>query len=387
MALNMRNWSVVILFFIISVFTGCIGSGLGPGGDSKSGGDADEAVPVEAVKAVTGDLIEKLWASATVESVNHVDVLAEVSGKVDRLAVEEGDTVRKGSLLCHLDNATVVNSRARAQSTVNKLEADLVDTKKLAQKGAVSWKQVRDLQYQAEQAKLNLEQMTWELAHTFVRSPIAGTVTQRDISLGEYLLPNRRLFTVVDLEHLIVKVHVPERHLARLRPGLKAEAHSDSLQMSFPAEIERINPVVDSTTGTVEVTLKVDSTPKQTVNKKLVPGMFVKVDIELGIKKGVVLIPKRAIVFEEGLPIIFLVEQGKARKVGPLKLGASNKESVEVMEGVSPGDMVMVIGQAGLKDGSRVKVVDYSKHADENHVKTTGKTVTSSKERKRGQGK
>ena len=352
-----RPWLVMMLAAAALVLCGCPGGGKDRDDREMT---TEEAVPIEAAAVVRGPVAETLLASATVESVHHVDVMAEVSGRVDRVAVEEGDAVRKGALLCHLDNANVVNGHAKARSTVARLEREVKDVSRLAGEGAASRKQRDDLAYQLEQAQLTLAQRERDLGNTFVRSPIKGTVTTRDVRFGEYLLPNRRMFTVVDLDALVAKVHVPERWLPRLASDLPARAESDALKEQFAGRVLRVNPVVDARSGTVQVTVSLDPGAETSEESgeaaRLVPGMFVRVALQLGVREQALLVPRRAVVYEEGVPTLFTVKDGKARRISPVKLGVTDGTRIEVLEGLSEGQQVITVGQSGLKDGAPVRV-------------------------------
>jgi len=359
----MRGWVLMraaVVLTGLAALPGCPQGGKGPGDKETT---AEEAVPVEAETVTRGPVAERLTASATVESVHHVDVLSEVSGRVDRIVAEEGDAVKRGALLCHLDNANVVHGHAKAVSTVARLDRELKDVSKLAGEGAASRKQRDDLAYQLEQSRLTLAQRERDLANTFVRAPISGTVTAREIRYGEYVLPNRRMFTVVDLDEIVAKVHVPERWLPRLTSDLPATAGSDALKQSFSGRVLRVNPVVDARSGTVQVTVSLD--PSADAGdagdgdrpRRLVPGMFVRVALQLGVREQALLVPRRAVVYEEGVPTLFLVEQGaRARRVSPVELGVTDGTRIEVLGGVNQGDQVITVGQSGLKDGAPVRV-------------------------------
>lgn len=362
-----RTVAVAAAMAAMAVLPGCPE---GKDGSDDEESPTEESVPVETAAVTRGPVSERLTASATVESVNHVDVLSEVSGRIDRIVVEEGAVVKQGALLCHLDNENVVHGHAKAVSTVARFDRELKDVSRLAGEGAASRKQRDDLAYQLEQARLSLAQREREVANTFVRAPINGTITAREVRFGEYVLPNRRMFSVVDLDEIVAKVHLPERWLPRLSPGLPATAESDALKQTFSGQVLRINPVVDARSGTVQATVRLDPVVEGADGAgsggRLVPGMFVRVALQLGVREQALLVPRRAVVYEEGVPTLFLVgEAGKAKRVSPVKLGVTDGTRIEVLEGVAEGDRVITVGQSGLKDGAPVRVAGSGESAVE----------------------
>ena len=116
----------------------------------------------------------------------------------------------------------------------------------------------------------------------------------------------------------------------------------------------RISPVVDAQTGTVKVTIAVD--PGQ---ENLRPGMFVNVDIVVNTHADAVLLPKRALVYAEGRPYVFVVEERDGQTVGvrrAVDLGFSEDDRVEVLSGAHAGEPVIMVGQSTLRDGGQVRV-------------------------------
>jgi len=111
----------------------------------------------------------------------------------------------------------------------------------------------------------------------------------------------------------------------------------------------RISPVVDSQSGTVKVTVDLRGA------KGLRPGMYAEVQLVLDRHAGVPVIEKRAIVYEDELPHVFVVADGKAEKRS-VTLGYQDENRAEVVSGVAAGEQVVVVGQSALKDGSTVAV-------------------------------
>ena len=140
--------------------------------------------------------------------------------------------------------------------------------------------------------------------------------------------------------------------MRNLRPGQLAFVTTDFMPDSeFSAHILRISPVVDPGSGTFKVTLGLTNG-----HTNLKPGMFVNTKIVTSTHDDALLVPKRAVVYDDGMPHVFVVKDSTARKVR-LQVGFGDSRNLEVESGVSRGDQIVVVGQNGLKDKARVRVI------------------------------
>ena len=161
------------------------------------------------------------------------------------------------------------------------------------------------------------------------------------------------LFRLGDFAPLQAEVFLSEREAVTVRPGQKATILSGvNGGQGVDGRVARISPVVDQSTGTVKVTVELDRG-----NAVLKPGAFVRVEIRTDTRPDAVLIPKRAVVEEDGLKYVFVARDGVVSRT-QVTLGYQSQSEVEVVEGLSEGDSVVVAGQGGLKDGDKVRLVE-----------------------------
>jgi membrane fusion protein (multidrug efflux system) len=146
-------------------------------------------------------------------------------------------------------------------------------------------------------------------------------------------------------------VHLSERDARRVRPGQKAQVSLGSGSENAEGEVLRISPVVDNSTGTVKVTLAM-----QPPSRLFKPGAFVRVDIETDSREKTTLIPKRALVQQDGKTYVFVADGAQAKR-RDVKLGYESGGAVEILDGVALGENVVVAGQGSLKEGSKIKEV------------------------------
>ena len=312
-----------------------------------------EGVPVKVDSVTQGEISSYLLYSATVEAEETVDVYSRATGLVNRVMAEEGDRVRAGQILVQLVDDELKLREEEAEVDHQKVSSQYKRTEEMFSRKMLAREDFERLQFEMAQTRIRWERARLALDHASVRSPVDGVVSERMVKLGDRLGQNNKLFSLVDLDNLIAHVHVPGREMQNLQKGQPAVVTSDFLPDStFDARILRVSPVVDPGSGTFKVTLGVDNGKGQ-----LRPGMFVNTHIVTATHKESVLAPKRAVVYDDGLPFVFIVKDSTAKKV-QLKVGFEDSQNLEVLSGIQKGDLIVVVGQNGLKDEAKVRVIE-----------------------------
>ncbi len=195
-------------------------------GDEGDGEDEDkeEAVPVEVVALERGPIETVLRFSTNLEAENDVQVVSRASRQlqVRQLLVEEGAEVRRGQVLLRLENAELRTALARIEGQLAKARREYERQTSLYEQQLISEQAYNEATYELEQLELALEDAQRELGYTEVRAPIAGTVTERHVSVGDQVSADQTLFRIVDFDSIVARVYVPEKDLWRVRPGLEA---------------------------------------------------------------------------------------------------------------------------------------------------------------------
>ena len=359
-----------LLFLAATYLTACGGDGApaGPGTPEDAGLAAVEVVAVQ-----TGSIRDGVEGTATVEARERAGVRSQVSGVVASLAVEEGSAVQAGDILAQIDRPSSNELRAQAVATRDKAAREASALEKLAGEGLVPGQQLVEARFALKQARIELERLDKEQGLEAVRSPIAGVVTARHVQPGEAVSVGAALFEVADVNALEVALRLPERHLPRLVQGqpveLFAEGAAQDEAVAVPGRVDRIAPTVDARSGTVKVSIAL--TPPAPLAPGAVappgaavalrPGMYVRARIIVDVRDDALLLPKRALLFEEERAYAFRVETGPKGTIAHklrLTLGYQDRERVQVGAPLAAGDTVVVFGQRGLADGAAVRVVE-----------------------------
>lgn len=333
--------------------------------EKKEKAAEEEAVPVKVAEIHLGDISSYLLFSSTVEVERDVDVYAQETGLVEQVSVEEGDHVQKDQILAELNDDEVRLTEAKANVNLKKLQSDFKRIKDMYEKDLISREQYENATYQLQDAEIEWDRAKLALDHTKIRASIEGVIAERAVKLGDRVYPNIKLFSIVDTDSLMAKVYIPGKDARALRTGQRALITSDFVPgTSFAGGIKRISPVVDPNSGTFKVTVGIrnEANPQRDANvgtthaSPLKPGMFVNVKIITETHHRVPMVSKNAIVYDGGLRYVFVIHDSVAVKTS-IEPGFSERDSLEVLSGIAAGDSIIVVGQEGLKDRAKVKVV------------------------------
>jgi RND family efflux transporter MFP subunit len=358
-----------------------------------------EATPVELAVAKRSEISAFLSSTANLRALREVTVATQAEGIVQKVLAEEGDFVKEGQILATLDDqpvrirlrlaeeklaqaklqmekATIRQEKAKAQ--IGHTQAEFERYEKARKEGLVSDKEVATYRYKLEElvhdeksavseskefqhkvAELEAEiaQSKLDLARTEVRAPFAGFITTRTVNIGQRLRPMDALFNLGSFAPLYADVHLSEKDTRSVRSGQPVVVRLGSDDAAtVHARVERISPIVEQSSGTVKVTVAMDPQPG------FRPGSFVRVEIRTDTKADATVIPKRALIEEDGNNYVYVAQNDTAKRT-KVELGYEREGLVEIRSGVEPGQNVVVAGQGALKEGGKIKVLSASQRS------------------------
>jgi membrane fusion protein (multidrug efflux system) len=162
---------------------------------------------------------------------------------------------------------------------------------------------------------------------------------------------NQSLFVVADFNPLRAKIYVPEKDIGRIYEGQRAKITIEAEPgLDFSGVVKMISPVVDPSSGTSKVTIDIDDH-----KGKLKPGMFASIFITTETHNNALIIPKKALILESDLDQVYIYQEGNAHKVN-LKVGFTSGDDLEVLSGLEEGDLVVIAGQDGLREGLPLRI-------------------------------
>ena len=339
------------------VLSACKGGGPAAEAQAKNGEEKkeSEAVPVEVAQATRRAVAASYSGTTTLEALGESQVVAKTSGVALAVLVEEGQVVRAGQALVRLDPDRPRLQVAQAAAQMHKLENNYRRAQQLVEQRMISANDVDQIKYDLENARAVYRAASLELSYTTITAPISGVVASRSIKSGNFVQINSPIIRIVDASRLEATLNVPEREIAKLKPGQAVGLAVDALPgKQFTGTVARVAPVVDNGTGTFRV---VASFPG---DGELQPGMFSRLDINYDQRADALVVPRTALLEDGGEPAVYVVRDGKAQRT-VLKLGYNDAGWVEVREGLKPGEQVVIAGKAALREGSAVQVIGQDK--------------------------
>ncbi len=315
----------------------------------------DEAppVPVETVFPERGDIYAVYTGTAPIEAFAEADVVAKVAGEVRYLNVEEGDLVTEGQVLAQLDGDRLRLELSQSEANLRKLQRDFERNKDLREKGLLSEGDFEKIQFEMEalEAQFNLAKL--ELDYTYIRAPIDGVVSERMVKLGNTIEESEALFRVTSLDPLVAYLFVPEREYRSIKGGQPVGIEIDALPGErIVASVTRVSPIVDPDTGTFKISIEISDQAQ-----RVKPGMFGRIAIVYDQRSDALKIPRTALIEDAAGTSVFVVEEDVAKR-RQVETGYSDRGMVEILTGLEDGDEIIAVGQVGLKEDSKVTVIN-----------------------------
>jgi RND family efflux transporter MFP subunit len=358
-----RAWILGAILVVLTIIVIAITSRNGKA-DNEQAPVSRVAVEVSPVGSTT--ITETVSAVGTVTAMRDVMVSSETGGRITKVAVKVGDTVREGQPLVIVDDElkAIAVEQARAQllaaeTNYRKATKDFQRADTLYKTGDVSDVELEgnrlamhssEAQYKSAQVALKLAQRQFD--DTRIKAPISGIVASKMVEVGEMVAPGKQVANVVDISNVKVRLSIEEEQIGKIRLNQPVTLRVDPApNRTFDGVIYTIGSKTETSTG--------HSYPVEVVvhNKDLnvlKVGMFARVDIRTNSAENALTISKESLVGSETSPAVYVVENGVAR-LRQVRLGLRAGDSFQVLDGLKSGDLVVSFGQKNLKDGALVQ--------------------------------
>jgi membrane fusion protein (multidrug efflux system) len=300
------------------------------------------------------ELPDTIRLPAVVEANRVVSVAAEVAGRVEQIAREEGTIVKAGELLVRL-NADLLRAeydRAVAQADYDKLEYDR--KKSLVEGGAAPSRDLDEAASKLAIGKAMTAEAKARLDRAVINAPISGTLNKVPVEVGEYMQPGDPVAEIVDLSVAKVVVEVPELDAIYFRRGGRATVilANGETDRKMDGEITYLSAVADPLTRTARMEITV---PNE--DGLLRSGQIVNVELTRKVLKDAIMVPLMAVIPTEEGKMVYIVNSGEA-KPRDVTLGLMRGLSVQITSGLGPGDRLIVAGHRFVGPGQKINVVE-----------------------------
>ncbi len=289
-----------------------------------------------------------------------LDVLTEVSGKVAKKAVEEGNSVRKGDVIAVFDSRDYQNAYNSLKASYQAASATLTRLEKLHEGQLATRSQLDDARAQSENYRSSMDTAELNLERCTLRAPISGLINRLYIDNGQFLDHADKVAEILQIEQIKVRVGIPESDVDAVRNLEDFNVKIDALNgKTFSAKKYFLSRTADTEARLYNLDLAVDN-----AGGEILPDMFARVEI---VKKEVpegLSLPLYSIITRNNETIVYVCKDNKSysRKI---VTGLQEGWRVEITQGLDAGEQVIVVGQRSVNDGQTVNVVRRLKNIEE----------------------
>ncbi len=348
---------------------------VGPGGFQRG-----PALLVGTAPAQMASFKTRLEVLGELKAKAEVQVMSRLSGRLEQVLIDRGMQVKKGQLLATVEDDEIVQQIQRAEAALSVTQAGVkrVEANKanlavqvdrhqgLYDEGLVSPQDLQDLQSrlrvaeadlelaraQVKQAEAALSELRIMQGNTRIESPLDGFVGIRYLEPGALVNPTTPIVSILDLSRVKTVVPVVESALQQLRLGLSAEITVDAYPQSlYRGNLTRISPFFDPDTRSAEVEIE---TPNP--DWKLKPGMFARVRIDASVQRMALAIPRSGLLMQGRRQGVWRLSEKKTVLFQPVQIGVVENDTVEILEGLEEGAVIVTKGAQSLNEGDQVRL-------------------------------
>ena len=319
-------------------------------GGAPAKGAGGGGTPVELGKPEKLIWQKSVLAVGSLRSDESVMVRAEQSGRITALNFTEGQPVRAGQVLVQLDDsvARAELEQARANQKLGKAKFDRAV--ELKQRNFISGQAQDEAENVMRVADATVSLGVAKLAKLTIKAPFSGTIGLRTASTGDYVKDGQDIVNLEKTDPIKVDFKVPEIFQSKIKVGQPLSVALDALPaQAFTGKVVAVNPQLDTAGRAVVLRAQMDNR-----SGVLKPGMFARVRLTLADTGEAVVVPEQSVAMQGEDQIIFKVIDGRAMRT-KVEVGQRRDGKVEIIEGISGGDTIVIAGWQRLRDGAAVR--------------------------------
>jgi len=308
------------------------------------------ATPVDGFVVRPSPLEQIINATGNLIAYESVDISPERSGKLESLHFEESAYVEKGTLLAQIDDEEL-------QAQMHRLEVNLELAKKEVARGrellaiqGISQEELDRLINRVDEINAEQKLVQIQIDKSKIYAPFSGVLGLRQISEGAYITPTTVLVQLKQLNPIKLEFDVPERFLSRVREGQTLQFTTEGSNQTNQARLYAIDSEISSATRTFRVRATAGNS-----NRTLKPGQFARITLVTGTDPNALLVPTDAIIPVLDGKQVYVARKGRAIATSVISEDRQSAQ-VQIINGISAGDTIIVSGLLSLTDGNPIVV-------------------------------
>jgi membrane fusion protein, multidrug efflux system len=282
-------------------------------------------------------------------------IRSEVSGRIVKLNIQEGSVVQKGTLLIKLFDGDLQNQLKKLRVQLEIAETTEKRQAELLKINGISQQEYDLVKLNVETLRVDIEAMEIAIVKTEIRAPYSGQLGLRSVSLGAYISPADIITTVRQVSELKLEFSVPEKYAKEIKKGDKITFRVDGGEHTHTATVSATENSVEQTTRTLRIRAVVDK-----IDNELVPGVFARINLELGKTADALLVPTQALISTARYKQVAVLKRDSV-VFNMVETGVRDSAFIQVTKGLKAGDTIVTTGLMVLKPNSKVKVVRVNK--------------------------
>lgn len=305
---------------------------------------------VNAIKLKIESLTNQLQVTGTILPNESVELRSEISGLVERIAFKEGQYVTKGTPLVYLNDDQLQAQFQKLQYTQKLFETQENRQKQLLAREAISQEEYDIALNQFNTTLSDIKLVEAQLTKTIIRAPFNGTLGLRMISEGSVIGTADVIASFVNIDPIKIEFSIPERYASEVKVGTSVYFNNEVERPESEGKVYAFEPQIDPATRTLK--LRAQSSNRE---GRFLPGMFVRIRYVLGILDNALLVPAESVIPElTGYKVFVVDSEGKAES-RIVEIGKRTDTQVQILKGLSEGDLVLTTGVMQARQGMPVK--------------------------------
>ena len=354
------------------------------------------AVEVEATtvgQSYPSQTITLLNASGYVVAQRKASLASKVTGRLVAINVEEGDVIKKGEVVARLENEDSAALKNQASANLEVSRAELLRTRADLNDAAVNLKRQKELlakdyvsrlEYDSAEARYKmaaaavagaeaalranaaaLQNAEVSLGYTFIRAPFDAVVLTKNADIGDIITPigaaaeaKAAVVTIADMDSLLVEADVSESNLKQVHAGQACEIQLDAFpDIRYRGQVHMIVPTADRTRASVLVKVKFLDRDRRILPEMSAKVAFLERPLNPGEMKPRIYVNATSIVTRNSKKYVFLIKDDTAIET-PVTTAKESGEMVEILEGIKPGDRIILKPTDRIKNNTRIRTAE-----------------------------
>jgi membrane fusion protein, multidrug efflux system len=277
-------------------------------------------------------------------------IRAEVGGRIVELNINEGAKVKKGTLLVKIFDQDLQAQLKKLQVQLKINEKTEERNQELLKINAISQQDYDLSSLNVENLKADIQSVRIAISKTEIRAPYDGEVGLRNISLGSYISPSDIVTTLRQVDKLKLEFAVPEKYAKEIGKGYSVKFMVDGGAKEHFAKVIATENSVDQNTRTLKIRAVVNE-----AHNELVPGVFAKVNLQLGRNESALMVPTQALIPTIRNKQIIRLRKDSAQFV-VVETGIRDSAYVQILNGLQSGDTVITTGLMAIRPNAKLKI-------------------------------